>query len=385
MMKAAGYFRVSDEDQVDGYSLDAQRRDFYEFCRQKNWQVAETYSEEGRSAWVESIEKRPAFRQMLEDARARKFDVVVAHTLDRFSRNLLVTLESFRTLSRNNVSFVCVKQDIDYSTPEGHLFMVMLGAFAQYFSDTLSGHTKKGMRERAQQGMFNGEPPWGYERCTAECIGSDETHTGCHVDLVKGPKVVESFERYAAGTHSKSSLGDWLNEQGFRTKGKRKTDSLGREIGSGGRKFTGSSVRDILKNPFYMGLVRYKGELFQGKHQPLIDKDLFERVKQQSQKNRSRRSSGVKRKTENSHLLTGLIRCYECGTPFWSQTQGRDNGTYYKSPPKGFDTGCEYRGQAFVGRPIDEQTGQIFGDFTLREDWIDWAIDNYVLTEGISV
>ena len=343
-MRAAGYFRVSDEDQVEGYSLDAQRRDFFEFCRQIGWEVAGTFTEEGRSAWVESVDKRPAFRNMMEGVKADQFDVVVAHTLDRFSRNMLVTLESFRTFSQNDVSFACVKQDIDYSTPEGRLFMIMLGGFAQYFSDSLSDHTKKGMKERAQQGMFNGEPPWGYERCTIECIGLDEAHTGCHIDVVKGPKAVELFERYATGTQSQSSLADSLNEQGFQTKGKRKRDSLGREIEGGGRKFTGSSVRDILKNPVFIGLIRYKGELFQGKHQPLIDKDLFDRVQQQSQHNRSRRSSSVKRKTENAHLLTGLIRCYECGTPLWSQTQGRDSGTYYKSPPKGFDTGCDYRG-----------------------------------------
>ena len=369
---------------MDGYSLDAQRREFFEFCRQKGWEVVETFTEEGRCAWVESIDKRAALKLMMEGVRASRFDVVVAHTLDRFSRNMLVTLESFRTFSQNNVSFACVKQDIDYSTPEGRLFTIMLGGFAQYFSDSLSGHTKKGMKERAQQGMFNGEPPWGYERCTIECIGLDETHTGCHIDLMRGPKVVELFERYTTGTQSQSSLTDWLNEQGFRTKGNRKRDSLGREIEGGGRKFTGSSVRDILKNPFFVGLVRYKGELFQGKHQPLIDKDLFERVQQQSQQNRSRRSSGVKRKTESALLLTELIRCYECGTPLWSQTQGRDSGTYYKSPPKGFDTGCDYRGQAFVGRPVDEQTGQIFGEFTLREDWIDWVISNYVLEASVS-
>ena len=51
-MRAAGYFRVSDEDQVDGFSLDAQRRAFGEFCREKGWEVVEAYSEEGRSAWV---------------------------------------------------------------------------------------------------------------------------------------------------------------------------------------------------------------------------------------------------------------------------------------------------------------------------------------------
>ena len=50
---AVGYFRVSDEDQVDGYSMDAQRRDFFELCRQKGWEVPKTYTEEGRSALAE--------------------------------------------------------------------------------------------------------------------------------------------------------------------------------------------------------------------------------------------------------------------------------------------------------------------------------------------
>lgn len=181
-MRAAGYFRVSDEEQVEGYSLDAQRRAFGEFCRQKGWEAAETYCEEGRSAWVESISKRPAFRQMLEDAQARKFDVLVTHTLDRFSRNLRVMLDAFHTFAQSNVTYVSITQEIDYSKPEGKLSMTMLGAFAQYFSDALSGHTKKGMRERAQQGLFNGEPPFGYERCDAKCFGLNEAHTGCHVE-----------------------------------------------------------------------------------------------------------------------------------------------------------------------------------------------------------
>ncbi len=107
--------------------------------------------------------------------------MVVSHTLDRFSRDLRVMLEAFHVFSRNNVTYVSITQDIDCSTPEGKLFMTMLRAFAQYFSDLLSGHTKKGIRERAMPGLFNGEPPFGYERCDAMCYGMDEEHTGCHV------------------------------------------------------------------------------------------------------------------------------------------------------------------------------------------------------------
>ena len=296
-MKAASYFWVSDEDQIDGFSLDAQRRAFGEFCRQKGWEVAETYNEEGRSAWVESIVRRPAFRQMLDDAQSRKFDVVVTHTLDRFSRNLRVMLEAFHIFAQNDVTYVSITQEIDYSKPEGKLFMTMLGAFAQYFSDALSGHTKKGMKERAQQGLFNGEPPFGYQRCDAECIGLDEGHAGCHVVPEKATRVVEVFERYASGTESMSTLANWLNRQGCRTNGKRRAEVQGELIEVDSRLFTHWSVRDILKNPFYTGKVKHKNEYFVGKHQGILSQQLFDAVQERMQKNRSRRSVSVSYKS----------------------------------------------------------------------------------------
>ena len=326
---------VIDEDQVDGYSLDAQRRAFGEFCRQKGWEVAETYSEEGRSAWIESIGKRPAFRRMLEDAETRKFDVVVTHTLDRFSRNLRVMQDAFHIFAQNDVTYVSITQEIEYSKPEGKLFMTMLGAFAQYFSDALSGHTKKGMKERAQQGLFNGEPPFGYQRCDPECIGLDQGHTGCHVVSEKPAKVVEVFERYASGTESMSTLADWLNRQGCRTNGRRRAEVLGELIEVDGRLFTHWSVRDILKNPFYVGKVRHKDEIFEGRHQGIVPQKLFDAVQDRMTKNRSRRSVSVSYKSDNPHLLTGLLRCHECGTTLWSQHQGRKAGTYYSRQTKG--------------------------------------------------
>ena len=383
MMRAVGYFRVSDEDQVDGFSLDAQRRDFLDFCRQKVWQADGTYSDEGKSAWVESIEKRPGFRRMLEDGKAGKFDVVVSHTIDRFSRNLLVTLESFRILSENNISFVCVKQDIDYSTPEGRLFMIMLGAFAQYFSDNLSTHTRKGMKERAMQGLFNGEPPWGYERCTPECIGTAEQHTGCHPDPVKAPIVLEAFQRAAIGDQSNSGIAAWINGLGFRTNGKRRADLFGEMVEVKGRLFTPWSIRDMLKNRFYHGKVRYKGEYLDGVHQRIISKDLFDRVQRVTEGRRSRRPGSSNASGECSHLLAGLFRCHECGTPFWSQNQGSLNETYYKSPNKGLEIFCAFRGRSFLGRDIDAQMDRFFSGFELREDWIEWVVERHIQRSNI--
>ena len=91
-MKAVAYLRVSSASQIDGHSLDAQERLFRELCKNRGWELVRIYREEGKSAHVEAIARRPLFKQLLDDAAKHEFDVVVVHTLDRWSRNLKITL-----------------------------------------------------------------------------------------------------------------------------------------------------------------------------------------------------------------------------------------------------------------------------------------------------
>jgi site-specific DNA recombinase len=133
-VKAVAYVRVSDVSQIEGHSLDAQERLFQELCKNRSWEPFHIYREEGKSAHVDAIARRPVFRKLLEDVTRHEFDVVVVHTLDRWSRNLKVTLETLTILGKNNVGLVSIAENIDYSRPEGMLFTQMLGAFAQYYS-----------------------------------------------------------------------------------------------------------------------------------------------------------------------------------------------------------------------------------------------------------
>ena len=143
------------------------------------------------------------------------------------------------------------------------------------------------------------------------------------------------FQRYANGVESMSTPAAWLNEQGFRTKGKKPHVILGEVVEGEGRRFTNYSVRDMLKNRFYLGEVRYKEECFEGPHHGLISVQLFEAVRERMAKNRSRRSVYGNLKSEHPHLLTNLSRCQECGTELWSQTQSSGGKTYYRSPDRG--------------------------------------------------
>ncbi|MFC2008106.1 recombinase family protein [Chloroflexota bacterium] len=218
-MRAVAYLRVSSLTQVEGHSLNAQERLFRELCRNRGWQEAGIYREEGKTAKFEAISKRPVFRQLLDDAAKGLFDLVVVHTLDRWSRNQRVTLNSLATLAKYNVSLVSITENIDYSTPQGKLFTQMLGSFAEYFSGALANHVSKGLGQRAREGKHTGGIPFGYESCwikgeKGELIlrCNPEHPAGIHIHPEEGPVVIVLFVRYASGLVTLSQLASWLNE-----------------------------------------------------------------------------------------------------------------------------------------------------------------------------
>ncbi len=196
-MRAVTYSRVSTQDQVNGYSLDAQERAFGEICKARNWEPGKIYREEGRSAHSDSISKRPVFRQLLEDSAQGLFDIVVVHSLDRWARNTRIALESLGTLAKNNVALVSVTENIDYSTAQGRLMTTLLAGFAEYFSDSLSTHIKKGLGERAHNGRHLGGIPFGYLSCWegpkgGRTISCESEHPGgLHLNLAEAGAVKE--------------------------------------------------------------------------------------------------------------------------------------------------------------------------------------------------
>src|SRR5438067_3571707 len=159
---AATYVRVSSKEQVEGYSLDAQRRGCRDFCSARGYAVAAEYADEGLSAHTDNLAERPDFARMLADAEAGRFDVLVVHKMDRFARRLKTALECLERLGRARVGVVSVSEpNLDFSTPQGFLFLSMLGALAEWYSRNLSVETAKGWTERKQSGLYAGRLPFG--------------------------------------------------------------------------------------------------------------------------------------------------------------------------------------------------------------------------------
>jgi len=166
-MRAGLYARVSSEEQAEGYSIDAQLDAMRRFCRDRGWTIAGEYIEPGVSG---TTRNRPAFQEVLRDAEQGKLDVLLTHQLDRFYRNLLEQLQTLGQLGQWGVGYLSVTEQIDYSTPQGKLFLSMLGAFNEYYVANLSRETKKSKLQRAKQGKSNASlsPLWLPTRGTRE-------------------------------------------------------------------------------------------------------------------------------------------------------------------------------------------------------------------------
>ena len=291
-MKAALYARVSTEEQAEeGYSLDAQRRAFNTLIQARGWTVYKEYVEEGRSAHTDDINKRPVFKQAIDDALAKTYDVLVVHKIDRFARKLRITLEYFEKLGKAGVGFVSIENQIDYTTSMGKLMLVMQGGLAEFYSDNLSTEVKKGMGERKAQGLYCGSLPFGVMK------GEDGVPVPNPATF---PSVKIAFERAAQGKTDRE-IAQYLNAQGLRT------------VGSKGNKlFATTSARGILTNRFYIGyLPDGKGGYIKAKHQPFIEQEIWNAAQDVRRHNRT--STHTKCSIKNkANALTGIAYCWYC-------------------------------------------------------------------------
>ena len=352
-MRAALYARVSSEEQVEGYSLDAQRRAFRTLVEGRGWSIYREYLEEGRSAHTDDIRKRPLFQEAMDDALGGKFDVLVVHKIDRFSRKLRITLEYFEKLGKAGVGFVSIQNEMDYSTPSGKFMLVMQGGLAELYSDNLSEEVKKGLAERKAQGLYCGLLPFGTMK------GED----GIPVcDPITFPGLQMALELSANGKKD-LEVAKALNVEGYRTGGNR-----------GNQPFTRSSVRGMLTNRFYQGyLTDGQGGWIPGKHQALVDEELWERV--QAARSRNRTSTHTSCPSGSQvNFATGLAHCWHCKGRIHTQSvyQGRVRlGCYTRQKLND----CPQK-SAYLA-VYEEQIVQYLTGFYIPEDYQKRILDAY--------
>lgn len=149
-LTAALYVRVSTLDQNDGM----QRTELREYCKRMGWYFME-YAEK-----KSSVRKRPAYDQLMADARKRLFDVVLVFMLDRWARSLKDLLNSIGALNSSGIRFICPRQgiDTDHQNPVAILTMQILGAAAQFERAIIVERVRAGVKEAQRAGKHCGRP-----------------------------------------------------------------------------------------------------------------------------------------------------------------------------------------------------------------------------------
>jgi len=138
-MKVAIYCRVSTEEQ----DADKQELICKEYCEGNNLEIFKVYKDviSGKTT------SRPAFNQMLEDMRSRKFNCIMVTKLDRIGRSLAHLLSLLEEFNAKGINFIAVTQNIDTTSAAGKLQLQILGAFAEFERNIISERTIEGMRK----------------------------------------------------------------------------------------------------------------------------------------------------------------------------------------------------------------------------------------------
>jgi site-specific DNA recombinase len=353
------YARYSSSNQREE-SIEAQVRACQDYAQRNGLKVIDTYAD---SAKTGTNVEREEFQRMIDDSSKGKFRYVIIHKLDRFSRNRYDSVTFKRKLKINGVILRSVLENLDGS-PESQILESLLEGMAAYYSQNLSRECLKGQLENGYKCVHNGGiPPLGYD------VDKD---TRKYVVNEKEAEIVRYiFSKYAEGIGYNRIIAN-LNDRGWHSKR--------------GNVFGKNSLYDLLKNPKYIGAYTFNLRLEKdvtGNRNPqfkpkdewiyiedgmpsIVDKETFNIV--QSKLAYNKKLAGCF-KTKRMYMLTGLLKCGECGASMWgnSHKDGRHGLEYlnYECSGKVYKQSCKSVGvkkESIENYVLDELQNTLFSE-----------------------
>jgi DNA invertase Pin-like site-specific DNA recombinase len=285
--RCAVYTRKSTEEglEMEFNSLDAQREACEAYVasqKAEGWLLLpDRYDDGGFSG---SNLERPALQQLIVDIEARRVDVVVVYKIDRLSRALMDFAKLVEVFDRNDVTFVSITQSFNTTTSMGRLTLNILLSFAQFEREVIGERIRDKFRASRSRGMWmGGHPPLGYDVKDRKLI----------VNEAEAAIVRTVFERFLR-VGSATILARSLAAEGVLTK-------RGRPVDRG-------YLYILLNNRTYIGEAVHKGTAYPGEHQPIITRELWDKVHailQESPRRRAAKTRGYKIPAPLKGLLFG--------------------------------------------------------------------------------
>ncbi len=278
-MKYVIYCRKStDSEDRQVMSLDSQERELLNIAEKHNLKVIKTF----RESMSAKAEGRPIFNEVMKMIKTGKADAILCWKLDRLARNFIDGGLIIDSLQKGIIKEIRTYESTHLPDETVFLLAMQFGMANQYSRD-LSTNVKRGNREKLARGGWPHHAPFGYLNKNKDVI----------VDPVASEYVIRAFNLYSQGTYGFKELSDKLYQEGLRT--------------HSGKKLFPSRLQHLINNPFYTGVMAKEGKYYQGKHEPLISKELFEMATKVSNDRSRPRAKTL------FFPLRGFLRCENCG------------------------------------------------------------------------
>jgi DNA invertase Pin-like site-specific DNA recombinase len=312
--------KSSEEEDRQIQSIDSQKRELMRlFAAQIGVEIVETL-DEAQSAMTPG---RPVFNQALDRIERGEAEGLIAWAPDRLARNSVDGGRVIYLLDAGKIKDLKFATFTFENTPSGKFMLSILFGQSKYYSDALSENVRRGIRTKIENGWLPNMAKIGY-------LNDPATRT-IIADPARFPMIREIWELMLTGAWSPRRIRDIMEERGLRTL-QRKHE--------GGRPLALSSIYNMLTNPFYAGMIPWKGRLYPGKHPPVVTMDEFERVQELLGRTTKRRSQ------KREFAFTGMLRCGECGFAVTAEEKVNRFGshyTYYHCSKRRPDYRCRQR------------------------------------------
>ena len=331
--------KSTDVEDKQVLSIDAQLSELREFAEREQITIVAELIEK-QSAKTPG---RPIFNEMLSRIEMGEAEGILSWHPDRLARNSVDGGRIIYLLDTEKIKTLKFPRSWFENTPQGKLMLHSEFGFSKYYVDSLAENTKRGLREKIRRGEYPGIAPLGYL--------NDYRTKRIIVDRERGPIVKAAFELYATGTMTLDTLRKFFADRGV--------------LSANGCIFIRAKVSNMLSNPFYYGHFRYKGEVYEGTHEPIITKKLFDQV-DAILSHRWRYSPSEKKTLPKPYL--GLLHCAGCGGAITAEVQ--KGHTYYRCTKKG--QMLKWCDQPYIREgALDVEISTLLKPYTLRADWAD--------------
>ncbi len=288
-MKAVLFCRVSSKEQEEtGYSLDSQERLLRSYTERKSYSVGKLFA---ISESAGSSKQREIFKTMVAYVQKENIKIIICEKVDRLTRNFKDAVWIDEWLEKDSEREVHLVKDSLIlhrgSRSQEKLNWGIRILFAKNYIDNLSEEVRKGYKEKVEQGWMPHVPPIGYKT-----VG-DKGKRIHVIDPDKANYIKRIFSFYVLGNYSVEKLCDVMSKEGLRS--------------TRGGKIVKPKMHALLTNPFYTGKFRWGDKIYQGKHEPIISDEVFEKV-QSILKGKS-----AYKTTARNFQFKGLMKCLGCG------------------------------------------------------------------------